>query len=99
MTDRTPLQSELLLYAAPAPESGPAIELDGRRIAYMLQRTRRRRTISLLIDERGRAAARTAAGHRCAAAGTRVLGGAQGRRLAAEAPAGAPLDGRRTHHA
>src|SRR3989338_9481583 len=53
MTDRTPLQSELPLYAAPAPEPGSAIELDGRRIAYMLQRTRRRRTISLLIDERG----------------------------------------------
>lgn len=53
MTDRTPLQSELLLYAAPAPESGPAIELGGRRIAYTLQRTRRRRTISLLINERG----------------------------------------------
>lgn len=36
-----------------APESGPAIELDGRHIPYTLYRTRRRRTISLLIDERG----------------------------------------------
>ena len=36
-----------------APESGPTIDLDGRRIPYTLQRTRRRRTISLLIDDRG----------------------------------------------
>lgn len=35
------------------PESGPAIELDGQRIAYTLRCTRRRRTISLLIDEQG----------------------------------------------
>ena len=47
------MQSELPLYAPPAPESGPVIELDGRHIAYTLQRTRRRRTISLLIDDRG----------------------------------------------
>jgi predicted metal-dependent hydrolase len=45
------LQSGLPLLAAP--ESGPAIELEGRCISYTLQRTRRRRTISLLIDERG----------------------------------------------
>ncbi len=45
------LQSELPLYAVP--ESVPAIELDGQRIGYTLQRTRRRRTIALLIDERG----------------------------------------------
>ncbi len=45
------LQSEVPLYAAP--ESGPAINLDGQRITYTLQRTRRRRTISLLIDDRG----------------------------------------------
>ncbi len=44
-------RSEIPLLATP--ESGPAIELDGRRINYTLQRTRRRRTISLLIDERG----------------------------------------------
>jgi predicted metal-dependent hydrolase len=43
-------QSEMPLLAA---ESAPAIELGGRRISYTLQRTRRRRTISLLIDERG----------------------------------------------
>jgi predicted metal-dependent hydrolase len=36
-----------------APESVPAIELDGHHIRYTLQRSRRRRTISLLIDERG----------------------------------------------
>jgi predicted metal-dependent hydrolase len=51
MTNSPALQSELPLLAAP--ESGPAIELDGQRISYTLQRTRRRRTISLLIDERG----------------------------------------------
>jgi predicted metal-dependent hydrolase len=51
MTQNPALQSESPLYAAP--ESGPVIELDGRRIAYTLQRNRRRRTISLLIDERG----------------------------------------------
>ncbi|MBY0270942.1 MAG: M48 family metallopeptidase [Burkholderiales bacterium] len=45
------LQAGLPLLAAP--ESGPAIDLDGRRISYTLQRSRRRRTISLLIDERG----------------------------------------------
>jgi len=45
------LQSGLPLLAPP--ESGPAIELGGRHIGYTLQRTRRRRTISLLIDERG----------------------------------------------
>lgn len=47
----TALQSELPLPAAP--ESAPAIELEGRRISYTLQRTRRRRTIALLIDDRG----------------------------------------------
>ena len=52
-TDRLPLQPELPLYAPPAAETGPAIELDGQHIAYTLHRTRRRRTISLLIDERG----------------------------------------------
>jgi predicted metal-dependent hydrolase len=36
-----------------AAESNPAIELDGRRISYTLQRTPRRRTIALLIDDRG----------------------------------------------
>lgn len=51
MTQNPVLQSELPLLAAP--ESGPVIDLDGRRITYTLQRTRRRRTISLLIDERG----------------------------------------------
>lgn len=44
-------QSELPLLAAP--ESAPDIELEGQRIRYTLQRSRRRRTISLLIDERG----------------------------------------------
>lgn len=53
MTDRPALQAELPLCAPPAPDTGPAIDLGGRRIAYTLQRTRRRRTISLLIDERG----------------------------------------------
>lgn len=51
MTDSPAQQSEMPLLAAP--ESGPAIELDGQRISYTLQRTRRRRTISLLIDDRG----------------------------------------------
>jgi predicted metal-dependent hydrolase len=51
MGENTALQSEMPLLATP--ESGPVIELDGRRISYTLQRTRRRRTISLLIDERG----------------------------------------------
>lgn len=41
------------MIQGPAPQSGPAIELDGRRISYTLQRSRRRRTIALLIDERG----------------------------------------------
>lgn len=50
MGKNTALQSVLLL--AP-PESGSVIDLDGQRIAYTLQRTRRRRAISLLIDERG----------------------------------------------
>ncbi len=49
-TNSPTLQSEMPLLA---PESGPAIELEGRRISYTLQRTRRRRTISLLIDDRG----------------------------------------------
>ena len=53
MTDRTALQFELPLHAPPVPATGPAIDLGGRRIAYTLQRTRRRRTIALLIDERG----------------------------------------------
>jgi predicted metal-dependent hydrolase len=51
MSKSPALQSDMPLLAAP--ESGPVIELDGRRIDYTLQRTRRRRTISLLIDERG----------------------------------------------
>jgi predicted metal-dependent hydrolase len=51
MGKNSALQSEMPLLAAPEP--GPAIELDGQRISYTLQRTRRRRTISLLIDERG----------------------------------------------
>jgi predicted metal-dependent hydrolase len=51
MTPSPALPSEMPLLATP--ESGPAIELDGQRISYTLQRTRRRRTISLLIDERG----------------------------------------------
>jgi predicted metal-dependent hydrolase len=51
MSQDPALQSRRPLLAAP--ESTPAIELDGRRIGYTLQRTRRRRTISLLIDERG----------------------------------------------
>lgn len=50
MSKNPALSSEIPLLA---PESGPAIELEGQRISYMLQRTRRRRTISLLIDERG----------------------------------------------
>ncbi len=45
------LQSAQPLRASPEP--APAIELDGHHIAYTLLRTRRRRTISLLIDERG----------------------------------------------
>ncbi len=51
MGKNTALQSGMPLLAAP--ESAPAIELDGQRISYTLQRTRRRRTISLLIDDRG----------------------------------------------
>jgi len=51
MSQNPALQSELPLLAPL--ESRPAIELDGRRISYTLQRSRRRRTISLLIDERG----------------------------------------------
>lgn len=47
----TALQSELPLPAAP--ETGPTIDLGGQHISYTLQRTRRRRTISLLIDDRG----------------------------------------------
>ena len=53
MSKNPALQSELPLCAPPAPESVPAIELDGRHIAYTLHRTRRRRTIALLIDDRG----------------------------------------------
>jgi len=49
-----PLQLALPLYAAPVQqESGPSIELAGQRITYQLRRSRRRRTIALLIDERG----------------------------------------------
>ncbi len=51
MDNHTALQSALPLLADPEP--GAAIELDGRRIRYTLQRSPRRRTISLLIDERG----------------------------------------------
>lgn len=51
MSRNPALQSELPLLAPP--ESSPVIDLDGQRISYTLQRTRRRRTISLLIDERG----------------------------------------------
>lgn len=51
MSKNPALQSELPLLASP--ESSPAIELDGQHISYILQRSRRRRTISLLIDERG----------------------------------------------
>lgn len=51
MGNHPALSSALPLLAEP--ESGPAIELEGRCIRYTLQRTRRRRTISLLIDERG----------------------------------------------
>jgi len=51
MTHNPALPSEMPLLAAP--ESGAAIELDGQHISYTLLRTRRRRTISLLIDERG----------------------------------------------
>lgn len=47
------LQQELPWCPAPAAEPGPAIELGGQRICYTLQRTRRRRSIALLIDERG----------------------------------------------
>lgn len=45
------LSSGIPLLAVP--ESGPVIDLGGQHIRYTLQRTRRRRTISLLIDERG----------------------------------------------
>ena len=46
-------QSERALLA-PDPESGELhITLDGRRIHYALRRSRRRRSIALLIDERG----------------------------------------------
>ncbi|MGV3627090.1 MAG: M48 family metallopeptidase [Betaproteobacteria bacterium] len=51
MTQNPALPSEMPLLAAP--ESGPVIDLGGQHISYTLQRTRRRRTISLLIDERG----------------------------------------------
>lgn len=51
MGKNTAPQPEMPLLVAS--ETGPAIELDGRHIAYTLHRTRRRRTISLLIDERG----------------------------------------------
>ncbi|MDH4150876.1 MAG: M48 family metallopeptidase [Betaproteobacteria bacterium] len=50
-TTRLPLQPELPLYGSP--DDGPAIVLGDERIAYTLRRTQRRRTISLLIDERG----------------------------------------------
>lgn len=53
MTSHRALQLDLPLYAPPVPAPGPAIALDGQHIAYALQRSRRRRTISLLIDERG----------------------------------------------
>ena len=51
MINRLPLQPELPLYEPPA--AGPSILLGDERIAYTLRRTRRRRTIALLIDERG----------------------------------------------
>ncbi len=51
MSKSPALQSEMPLLVAPG--SGPVIDLDGQYISYTLQRTRRRRTISLLIDERG----------------------------------------------
>lgn len=41
------------LNPADEQQSGPVIELDGRHISYTLQRSRRRRTIALLIDDRG----------------------------------------------
>lgn len=47
------LQSELPLQAPSETTAGSVIELDGRLIRYTLRRTRRRRSISLLIDERG----------------------------------------------
>ncbi len=37
----------------PVPAAGPVIDLDGCSISYRLQRRPRRRTIALLIDERG----------------------------------------------
>lgn len=37
----------------PVPAAGPVIDLGGRSIPYRLQRTQRRRTIALLIDEQG----------------------------------------------
>lgn len=43
----------LPLRAPSAPESAAGIELDGHHIAYTLRRTPRRRTIALLIDDRG----------------------------------------------
>lgn len=52
MTDCTPTP-EWPLRATSAPESGATIELSGHHIAYTLRRTPRRRTISLLIDDRG----------------------------------------------
>ncbi len=48
------LQPELALLAPADPESGELhITLDGQRIPYALRRSRRRRSIALLIDERG----------------------------------------------
>lgn len=52
MTDPFSRQTELPLVAPPC-ANRRFIALDGQPIAYTLQRTRRRRTISLLIDERG----------------------------------------------
>lgn len=51
MPDLLNLQTELPLQAAP--DAGPTIELGGLHIPYTLRRSRYRRTISLLIDERG----------------------------------------------
>jgi len=51
ITDRLPPQRELPLYGPSA--AGPSILLGDEEIAYTLRRSRHRRTISLLIDERG----------------------------------------------
>lgn len=51
MIRREALTSPPPLHAPP--DSTPSIELDGHLITYTLQRTRRRRTMALVIDERG----------------------------------------------